>query len=137
MKLSALVFVVSSLAFGCATAQGATPALQVGPQRGTVLVEGAAAKAVVFGPAFIHAYAAFPGGVMYAVRSVSGTDADCASRPRPLAAVGLPADSVIAFAVRQGEVACLATSGTRAFELLWHTRPLPEAASPVLLARQM
>jgi len=119
---------ISSLAFGCASTQvgrGAVPNL-----RGDVIVRGPSVKAVVVGPADIHAYAAYAGGAIYTTRAVSGGDADCQA-----AGVGrtrLEADRVHVMRVEAGQVACLATETQGSFELLWHGHDQKDA--PVAVA---
>ncbi len=106
------------------------------PTRGQVLVQGPSIKTVVVGPVAIHAYSAFSGGALYTVKAVSGTDADCHGKAEGTRAE-LRADSTVNFTVGAGQVACLATSTTRSFELLWHAQkdaPVPAPAG-TLLAR--
>ena len=111
--VSALTFL--TLGTGLAHADGAAPS------RGQVTVRGAAVKTVVAGPVAIHAYSAFSGGALYAVKAVSGTDADCHGQAEG-ARTELRADRIVNFTVGAGQVACLATSTPRGFELLWHAQ---------------
>jgi hypothetical protein len=125
---------ISILAFVSALSLAATArANDAAPTRGQVSVQGSAAKTVVFGPVAIHAYSAFSGGALYAVKSVSGTDADCQGKAEG-ARAELRADRVVDFTVGAGQVACLAASTARSFELLWHARKDAPAAE-TLLAR--
>jgi hypothetical protein len=111
----------------------AAKAADAAPQRGRVMVAGPAVKAVVAGPVAIHAYSGFEGGAMYAVRAVTGTDADCQGQPVEGTRASLPADSVIDFRVGAGQVACLET--TRGFELLWHAQKDATPATMMLARR--
>jgi hypothetical protein len=115
-KTLSTLAILSVFTFGAAAARAADKA----PQRGDVVVVGADVKAVVAGPVAIHAYSGFSGGSLYAVRSVTGTDADCRGQAVEGTRAALPADSVVDFRVGAGQVACLET--TRGFELLWHTQ---------------
>jgi hypothetical protein len=130
-KTISLIALVSALTtFGAASAHANDSA----PTRGQVLVSGPSLKTVVVGPVAIHAYSAFSGGALYTVKAVSGTDADCRGKADGNRAE-LRADSVVNFTVAAGQVACLATSTTRSFELLWHAQkdaPVPAPAQPLL-----
>jgi hypothetical protein len=125
--ISALTL-LSLFTFGSVAAQAAG----TGSLRGQVSVAGPAVKAVVAGPIAIHAYSGFSGGAMYAVRAVTGTDADCHGQAVEGTRAALPADGVIDFQVAPGQVACLET--TRGFELLWHATK--DAPATVMLARR-
>jgi hypothetical protein len=127
-KTISLIALVSALTtFGAAGAQANDSA----PTRGQVLVSGPSLKTVVVGPVAIHAYSAFSGGALYAVKGVSGTDVDCRGKPEGHRAE-LRADSIVNFTVGAGQVVCLATSTTRSFELLWHA----QKDAPVLAPTQ-
>jgi hypothetical protein len=126
------LFFLSTLTFGCATAQLSGPGNVAVAERGDVLVAGPSVKAVVVGPTAIRAYAAFSGGSMYTAPIVSGTDADCQAHAGDRARSDLRPDSVVTFTVGAGQVACLATTSKRSFELLWHTQK--NAAAPTRLA---
>ena len=119
---------ISTLVAASALFFGATSARAAGSEtasRGTVQAKGATSKVVAAGPLTFHAYSGFAGGTLYAAPAVTGTDADCRA---------VPADAVVSFHVDAGQVACLGTSGTRGFELLWHaTKDAP--APEVLLAK--
>jgi hypothetical protein len=124
--ISILALVSALTTFGATSAQANDSA----PTRGQVSVKDAAVKTVVVGPVAIHAYSAFSGGSLYTVKAVSGTDADCQGKAEGNRAE-LRADSVVNFIVGAGQVACLATSTPRSFELLWHAQkgaPVPAAA---------
>ena len=116
MKTISKLLAISSLAFGCASAQVAGN--PVANLRGHVAVAGPSVRAVVVGPADIHAYSAFAGGAIYTVPAVQGDDRDCGSARAGL--TDLPADRVQALRVDAGRVACLATVKRGSFELLWH-----------------
>jgi hypothetical protein len=126
-KISTLML-LSTFTFGTA-AMAAEPA----PQRGAVVVPGAAVKVVVMGPVAIHAYSVDRGGAMYAVRAVTGTDVDCAGQAIEGTRASLPADGVIDFRVGAGQVACLET--TRGLELLWHAHQDATPATTLLARR--
>jgi hypothetical protein len=132
--ISKLVLVVS-FGLGCASAQVARPAAQVGALRGAVVVEGPAVKALPAAPGALHAYAAYEGGAIFVAPAVTGTDADCRA-PGAAAQAARPsrlrADHVTAFEVRPGQVACLATARNGRFEVLWHASP--SASKDVVLA---
>jgi hypothetical protein len=130
MKTIKILALVSTLSFGFA---GAALANDAAPTRGNVLVEGAATKAVVAGPMIIRAYSAFSGGSLYTVAAVTGTDRDCQAADRS-AATPVAADKMASFTVGAGQVACLATSGGRGFELLWKASKDAPAAAPMMLA---
>ena len=122
MKTNSMILaLVSSLSLtagvsGVAHAQEASA-----PRRGTVEVQGQAAKAVVTGPVAIHAYSAFSGAKLFVVAAVSGTDRDCAGA-RTSASTSLTADRVQTLAVGAGQIACVETTATHGSELLWHVQ---------------
>ncbi|MEA2698750.1 MAG: hypothetical protein QOI66_3021 [Myxococcales bacterium] len=131
MKTISILFLLSSLTFGCASTRLASSTDAATARRGSVVVEKMSVKAVVAGPVDIHAYSAFAGGTLYLADAVTGTDRDCA--PAATAGAGmdsgavLRADRIENVAVAEGKVACLATSGQRSIEVLWHAR---KGASP-------
>jgi hypothetical protein len=126
--ISKLLF-VSLLGLGCASAQvGRNP---VADLRGNVAVSGQSVKAVVAGPADLHAYAAFKGGQMYTASAVAGRDGDCAAAHTNARA--LEADRITVMHVEAGQVACLATPNGRGFELLWHAH-VPETEAITVAA---
>jgi hypothetical protein len=118
MKTISKLALVCSLVLGSATLTAQVARAGAG-RRGAVNVSGPSVKAVVVGPAALHAYSAFAGGAVYAVPAVTGTDADC--RQGGARATALPADRTVAFSVAAGEVVCLETARTGSFELLWHS----------------
>jgi hypothetical protein len=126
-KALSTLLAASALFFGATGARAAATGSDAAARRGSVLVSGPATKLVAQGPLTIHAYSGFSGGTLYIARAGSRTDADCrASAPR--ASQAIPADAVISFTVGAGEVACLATTGSRSFELLWHAANAPAPA---------
>jgi hypothetical protein len=129
--ISILTF-VSALTIGAASAHA--DGAGASATRGQVSVQGASAKTVVVGPVAIHAYSAFSGGALYTVKAISGTDTDCQKTGSNRTELG--ADKVVNFTVGAGQVACLATSTTRSFELLWHAlKDMPAPTTQTLLAR--
>jgi len=131
MKTNPMILaLVSSLSlFGAAGVAQAQEALK--PQRGSVLVDGKTAKAVVVGPVTIHAYSAFSGATLFVVNASSGTDRDCAGAR--VGAAGVAADRVQSLTVGAGQIVCVATLAAHGSELLWHAQR--DAAAPLLLAR--
>jgi hypothetical protein len=134
-KTISTLVMVSALTFGGAVAQAADSGKGAAPVRGDVLVQGPSVKAVVMGPVAIHAYSEFLGGALYTARAVTGTDADCQAGAAEGARTGLLADRVVNFTVGAGQVACLATTTSRSFELMWHVQKAAPAAAPTMLAR--
>jgi hypothetical protein len=105
------------------------------PSRGTIAVEGNAAKAIVAGPVAIHAYSAFSGATLFVVNAVSGTDRDCAGATAGAStSTSVSADRVQTFTVGAGQIACVATTAAHGSELLWHAQKDRAAASPVMIA---
>ena len=102
-------------------------------RRGQVNVQAAAAKAVVAGPAVVKVYSGFSGAQVFVAAAASGTDADCAAAGRP-AGTTLPADHVETVTVAAGQVACVASTGERKIQLLWHAQPATSATA--LVARR-
>jgi hypothetical protein len=132
MNTISKIIAISSLAFGCASAQvgrNATPDL-----RGAVSVKGPSVKAVVAGPVDIHAYSAFAGGTIYTVPAVAGGDADCQAAGSGKTV--LDADRVHVMHIEAGQVACLATVKKGSFELLWHGHEQPATAVEIATARR-
>ena len=102
-------------------------------RRGQVNVQAAAAKAVVAGPAVVKMYSGFSGAQVFVAAASSGTDADCAAAGRTTGTT-LPADHVEVVTVAAGQVACVASTGERKIQLLWHAQPA--ASAPALIARR-
>ena len=127
MKILSLVSFLSLSFAGVAQAgEGAA-------RRGQVNVQAAAAKAVVAGPTVVKVYSGFSGAQVFVAAASSGTDADCAVAGRT-AGTTLPADHVETVTVAAGQVACVASTGARKIELLWHAQPATSA--PALMARR-
>lgn len=132
MNTISKLLLVSFLGLGCASTQvGRNP---VADLRGHVVVSGPSVKAVVVGPADLHAYAAFKGGEMYTASGVAGHDGDCAAAHTNARA--LEADRVAVIHVAAGQVACLATPNARGYELLWHAHVPKSEAITVALASE-
>ena len=127
MKILSLVSFLSLSFAGVARAgEGAT-------RRGQVNVQAAAAKAVVAGPVVVKMYSGFSGAQVFVAAASSGTDADCAAAGR-IAGTRLPADHVETVTVAAGQVACVASTGERKIELLWHAQSGTSASA--LVARR-
>jgi len=124
MKILSLV---SFLSLGFA---GVAHAGEGAARRGQVNVQAAAAKAVVAGPAVVKMYSGFSGAQVFVAAGSSGTDADCAAAGRTAGAT-LPADHVETVTVAAGQVACVASTGERKIELLWHAQPGTSALAVV------
>ena len=77
MKTISKLLFISSLTLGCASTRVARS--PIADLRGDVIVHGPSIKAVVVGPAELHAYAGFRGGKLYAAPAVAGRDRDCAA----------------------------------------------------------
>jgi hypothetical protein len=121
MKTNSMIALVSFLTLGFAGV-GIAHAGEGAATRGQVHVgSGAVAKAVVVGPTAIHAYSAFSGSKLFVVDVVSGTDRDCEAGARG-AGSALAADRVETLTVRAGQMACVASTGERPIELLWHAQ---------------
>ena len=122
MKILSLV---SFLSLGFA---GVAHAGEGAARRGQVNVQ-AAAKAVVAGPAVVKVYSGFSGAKLFVADAASGTDADCAASR----AVGttLQADRIVSVSVGAGQIACVASTGERKIELLWHAQPGTSASALV------
>ena len=127
MKILSLVSWIS-LAFA-----GVAQAGEGDTRRGQVNVQAAAAKAVVAGPAVVKMYSGFSGAQVFVTAASSGTDADCAAAGRT-AGTTLPADHVETVTVAAGQVACVASTGERKIQLLWHAQPAAPATA--IIARR-
>jgi hypothetical protein len=122
-----MVFGFALLA-GCAGAGGSFT------QRGTMLVDNGSAHAFVQGPAVVHAFSQDGGGKVFAAAATTGTDADCAGAAGDATAPSLSADSVKVVTLSPGQVACIATSGRRPYELLWKAQASEPAPAQLALA---
>jgi hypothetical protein len=130
MKTNSMILALLASLSVAGAAQAQEPSA---PSRGTVQVEGKAAKVVVAGPIAIHAYSAFSGATLFIVNAVSGTDRDCAGASTG-SGMSVAADHVQTFTVGAGQVACVATAAAYGSELLWHEQKDRAAASPVMVA---
>jgi hypothetical protein len=123
MKTFRIFFLLSSLSIGCAGTQLARSGEPAAPRRGYVVASGASVKAIVAGPIAIHAYAEIGGGRVFVTERTTGKDSDCASAAaQERYGQALPADRVQSITVGAGQIACLATSGRRGYEMLWHAQ---------------
>jgi hypothetical protein len=117
---------IVALAFATFGGTGSAAAQSANAERGIIDTRGHVAKVVAVGPIALHAYSPFAGGSLYSAPAVSGTDRDCQG-----SASGTPvqADHIATFTVGEGQVACLKTTTTGSFELLWHaiSQPVPAA----------
>src|SRR5262245_58875361 len=114
MNAISKLIALSALTFGCAsTGVGRPPVANL---RGDVVVRGASVKAVLVGPADIHAYSAYAGGTIYMAPAVSGSDSDCSAGHAAAGQATLEADRVHSLRVEAGQVACLATVKNGSFE---------------------
>lgn len=97
--------------------------------RGEMVVKGQTAKVFAAGPATIHLYSMDRGGKYFAAPAVTGTDADCIEIQKTAQdqQLSIQVDRRNVLEIGVGEVACVATTSPRNFELLWHVRP---AVSP-------
>jgi hypothetical protein len=128
-KTLATLLTATALCLGAATARA-----EGGAQRGQVSVKGPTVKVIVAGPVDIHAYSGFSGASIYAALAITGTEADCrAQAVRDETPVR--ADNILDFQVHAGEVACLATTTNRPFELLWHAQKAAPTMDPVMIAK--
>jgi hypothetical protein len=132
MKTIKILSLVSLLSFGFA---GAASAGEGAATRGQVQVPATAAKAVVVGPTAIHAYSEFSGAKLFVADAVTGTDRDCQAAASKAGATALAGDKVETLTVRAGQIACVASTGTRPVELLWHTSKDAPAPTTMLAKR--
>ena len=130
MKTTSILFLASILFLGLA---GVANAGEGAARRGQVNVQASAAKAVVAGPAVAKVYSGFSGAKVFVAAAASGTDADCAVAGRT-AGTTLPADHVETVTVAAGQVACVASTGARKIELMWHAQS--GTSAPALIAQR-
>jgi hypothetical protein len=121
-----ILSLLSFLSFGLA---GVAHAGEGAARRGQVNVPAAAAKAVVAGPVVAKVYSGFSGAKVFVADAASGTDADCAAAGAAVTA--LQADRVETVTVGAGQIACVASTGGRAIELVWRAQPNTPAAGLV------
>jgi hypothetical protein len=117
MKILSLVSFLS-LSFA-----GAAHAGEGAARKGPVTVSAAAARAVVAGPAVVKVYSGFSGAKVFVA------DGDCATAQKT--GTALVADRVETVTVGAGQVACVAATGDRSIELLWHAQSAAPAATLV------
>src|SRR6516225_3695972 len=126
-----ILSLVSFLALGFA---GVAHAGDGAARRGQVNLQASAAKAVVAGPAVVKVYSGFSGAAVFVTAAASGTDADCTAAAGRASATALQADRVEKVSVGAGQVACVASTGARSVELLWHAQP--ETTAATLIAKR-
>jgi hypothetical protein len=126
-----ILALVSFLALGFA---GVAHAGDGAARRGQVNVQASAAKAVVAGPAVVKVYSGFSGASVFVTAAAAGTDADCTAAAARTAATALTADRVERVSVGAGQIACVASTGERSIELLWHAQPA--ASAPTAVAKR-
>jgi hypothetical protein len=127
-KQSLLSVAISGAALVASTPSAVARPWGTTDRHGTIVVAQRAVRAIATGPTLLHVYAGTSGGTIFVAPFATGGDGDC-SRPAGDAlsrTAPLTVDQVFVLSVRLGEVACLATTADRSFELLWHARPLPE-----------
>jgi len=116
---TAIFSLVSFLALGLAGAAHAGDA----PLRiGHVNVDAAGTKAVVAGPAVVKVYSGFSGAKVFVTDAASAKDGDCVAAAGRATSAALPADRVELVSVGAGQIACVASTGERPIELLWHVQ---------------
>ena len=114
---------------GCASGGGVE-------QRGTIVMAPNAVRAFAAGPAVVHAYSLDSGGRVFIARATTGTDADCAAAAaRVTGGALLAVDQRNVVTLLPGEVACVATTSRRNYELMWHARPAEAAGKMILVAQ--
>ena len=96
-------------------------------RRGQVNVQADAAKTVVAGPAVVKVYSGFSGAKVFVAQG------DCAAASQT-AATALVADRVETVSVSAGQVACVASTGDKSVELLWHT--VSNTPAPAMIAKR-
>jgi hypothetical protein len=113
MKTAASILaLVSFVTLGFA---GTAHAGEGAARKGQLNVQPASTKAVVAGPAVIKVYSQFSGAKVFVA------DADCASG-KAQTGTALSADRIETVTVAAGQVACVASTGDRNIELLWHVQ---------------
>jgi hypothetical protein len=128
MKTTSILSLVSFIALGFA---GIAHAGEGAARLGHVQVQPAASKAVVAGPAVVKVYSGFSGAKVFVADAASGSDADCTAAAARTTGTALTADRVELVSVGVGQVACVASTGARNIELLWHTQSSAPAASMI------
>jgi hypothetical protein len=102
-------------------------------RHGSVVMAADSVKAFAEGPAIVHAFSMDSGGRVFIAADRTGTDADCAAAASAgSAAVAVDQRNVLTLA--QGQIACVATSHRKSYELMWHARPSQRDGGMILLA---
>jgi len=115
--------ILSLVSFLSLSFAGVAQAGEGAARKGQVNVSAAAAKAVVAGPAVVKVYSGFSGAKVFVA------DGNCGTAPST--GTTLVADRVETVSVGAGQVACVAATGDRSIELLWHTQSAAPAATLV------
>jgi hypothetical protein len=124
---TSILALVSFIALGFA---GTAHAGEGAARKGQVNVQAASTKPVVAGPAVIKVYSQFSGAKVF----VAG---DCATAGKAPAGTDLQRDHVEVVSVGVGQVACVASTGARNIELLWHAQPgTPAPAGNAVIAKK-
>jgi hypothetical protein len=118
MKILSLV---SFLSLGFA---GVAHAGEGAARRGQVNVQAAATQAVVAGPAIVKVFSGFAGANVFVA------DGNCATGARDAGTV-LTADRIQTVNVGAGQVACVASTGEKAIELVWRAQSAAPAAAVI------
>jgi hypothetical protein len=127
MKTAASILaLVSFVAFGFA---GTAHAGEGAARKGQVNVQPASTKAVVAGPSVIKVYSLIAGAKVFVA------DGDCASA-KAQTGTTLPADRIETLTVGAGQVACVASTGDRNIELLWHVQSGTPVSGAALVAKR-
>lgn len=122
------ILVGFSLLGGCASG--------VVEQRGSAVMSPDSVKAFAAGPAVVRAYSLDGGGRLFVAAAKSGTDADCAGRAEDGArATALAVNHRNVVTLASGQVACVAASSHRKYEIMWHARPTTMSGGMVLVAQ--
>src|SRR5262245_28173110 len=127
MKTS-ILSLFSFLAVGFA---GVAHAGEGAARRGQVNVQASATKAVVAGPAVVKVYSGFSGAKVFVADAAAAKDADCAAAAGRTTGTALTADRVELVSVAAGQIACVAGTGERSIELLWHAQPAAPATAVI------
>ena len=127
------LFIVSAFTFTSAFASAKET-----DRRGEMVVRGETVKAFAAGPAVVRLYSMDHGGKFFTATAVTGTDADCAQAPKEGQDLPKPiqVDRRNVLEVAAGDVACVATTRPRSFELLWHARATEAPASQTVIAKK-
>jgi hypothetical protein len=127
-KVLGMVVVGFGLLGGCASG--------VAEQRGAVVMTPDTVKAIAAGPSVVHAFSLDRGGRVYVATAKTGTDADCDGASDAVGAMELAVDRRNVVKLARGQVACVATSSKRRYEVMWHARPAEPAMVLVAQTRR-